>query len=89
MSAIGYNLVCREVAMAPTLFKFARRQNINGTADSICIQCFRTIGTASDLNELRIVETFHECDEDDLDRMQNPELWLMLRGVPPLDPRSN
>jgi hypothetical protein len=42
------------------------RANPDGTFDSICLDCFRTIGTEKRETDLRRREEAHVCDEDDL-----------------------
>jgi|CZKL01.1.fsa_nt_gi hypothetical protein len=45
---------------------FPRRVNADGTHDSICIDCFRTVGTAQRESDLKPFEEHHVCDEEDL-----------------------
>ena len=46
--------------------KFAHRENANGTFDSICLRCFRTVATARSESALREKEQQHACDLEDL-----------------------
>jgi hypothetical protein len=43
---------------------FAYRENANGTVDSICLRCFRTVGTASSRQVLAEAELPHRCEID-------------------------
>jgi hypothetical protein len=48
--------------MAQTVYiDFAHRRNDNGTTDSICLKCFRTIATKRTKAELVDSEAAHEC----------------------------
>ena len=40
---------------------FPHRRNPNGSFDSICTQCFRTIATAPAEDELHAAESAHDC----------------------------
>jgi hypothetical protein len=40
---------------------FPHRRNPDGTFDSICIQCFVTVGTAATEAELKETEITHDC----------------------------
>ena len=50
---------------------FSHRPNNDGSVDSICLRCFRTI--ASDKNErsIAMVEFQHECDPSDILRFEH------------------
>jgi len=41
---------------------FSRRTNRDGTIDSICKRCFRTVGTAQEQEALKALEESHVCD---------------------------
>jgi hypothetical protein len=41
---------------------FTHRQNGDGTVDSICLHCFRTVGTAENIEGLDASEKHHICD---------------------------
>ena len=41
---------------------FAHRTNKDGTVDSICKKCFRTVGTAEEAAPLKVLEDAHVCD---------------------------
>ena len=41
---------------------FSHRQNPDGTVDSICRECFVTVGKAQDESELCRVERLHTCN---------------------------
>jgi hypothetical protein len=43
---------------------FAHRQNADGTIDSICYRCFRTVATTHDEASLYPSEVTHICAED-------------------------
>jgi hypothetical protein len=43
---------------------FTHRQNGDGTVDSICLHCFRTVGTAENGQGLGESEKHHICDGD-------------------------
>jgi hypothetical protein len=45
-----------------SLVSFARRQNGNGSVDSICTQCYQTIASANDASKLAILEQSHVCN---------------------------
>jgi hypothetical protein len=45
---------------------FPHRRNPNGSFDSICTQCFRTIATAAAETELKAAESAHKCFGFDL-----------------------
>lgn len=40
---------------------FTHRFNRNGTIDSICRQCFRTVGSATMQSDLESLEEMHRC----------------------------
>ena len=42
--------------------EFARRVNRDGTIDSICLYCFRTVATSHDESTLLLHEARHVCD---------------------------
>jgi hypothetical protein len=50
--------------------QFARRANDDGTTDSICMNCFRTIATSVWESDLDRVESDHVCDPRELERFQ-------------------
>ena len=57
--------------MKPSGFlTFARRNNLDGTADSICPRCFQTIATVNDEAEFSRLEREHVCDPHVLERLQ-------------------
>jgi hypothetical protein len=41
---------------------FAHRTNRDGTIDSICKKCFMTVGTAEEVEALKVLESSHVCD---------------------------
>jgi hypothetical protein len=45
---------------------FPHRVNLNGTFDSICPKCYRTIAHEFDEKVLRKTERLHRCDLEDL-----------------------
>jgi len=45
---------------------FPHRRNPNGTFDSICTQCFRTIATAATEADLKTSDIVHNCFGFDL-----------------------
>ena len=49
---------------------FAYRKNADGTIDSICPICFRTVGTAPVKKLLNKWEQMHVCDERDVNRFR-------------------
>jgi len=49
--------------------RFPRRQNADGTVDSICPRCFVTVATTKCETELEAQEREHICDATDLDRL--------------------
>jgi len=42
--------------------EFARRVNLDGTMDSICLYCFRTVATSHDESTLLLHQAQHICD---------------------------
>jgi hypothetical protein len=42
--------------------EFARRVNMDGTIDSICLYCFRTVATSHDESALLFHQGQHICD---------------------------
>ena len=48
--------------------KFAHRANRDGTFDSICLQCFRTVASSANEAELGGPEGEHVCEDRILDR---------------------
>ena len=42
--------------------EFARRVNRDGTIDSICLYCFRTVATSQDESTLLFHQEQHVCD---------------------------
>ncbi|HTD54120.1 MAG TPA: hypothetical protein VK670_01970 [Silvibacterium sp.] len=51
--------------------QFAKRRNSDGTMDSICLNCFRTVATCTDQLELIEFEKDHRCTLDDTASKQN------------------
>jgi hypothetical protein len=49
-----------------TLLAFRRRQNEDGTWDSICLRCYRTAASARDASWLLLLQSTHTCDPMDL-----------------------
>ena len=45
----------------PTSITFARRWNSDGSIDSICSRCFRTIASAQSEIDLQAAEQRHSC----------------------------
>jgi hypothetical protein len=54
---------------------YKHRTNKDGTFDSICLCCYRTIATAHDESLLETAESGHQCKEADLER------YLYLRAI--------
>lgn len=50
---------------------FKHRQTDDGNVDSICLRCFRTIGSHECETALSMMEARHECDPVDLMRFQS------------------
>jgi hypothetical protein len=62
---------------------FSHRKNVDGTHDSICRRCFATIATEHDQDVLLAQEAVHVCKEENLLRIQQPEVWLETKfGIP-------
>jgi hypothetical protein len=57
---------------------FARRTNPNGTTDSICLKCFRTIATETGEASLASKETAHECFGLDVGGLLHPDMFRDL-----------
>jgi hypothetical protein len=53
--------------------KFAHRHNPDGSVDSICLQCFRTVVTTRKQADRLIKEDSHVCDGMDLGAILHPE----------------
>jgi len=53
---------------------FVHRYNHDSTIDSICRECFITIGTAGSGAELEILERKHHCDSWLIDRYKNAKV---------------
>jgi len=49
---------------------FTYRQNTDGTVDSICRCCFRTVARAHDQASLYSAESNHRCSEEDARHFQ-------------------
>jgi hypothetical protein len=49
-----------------TLLAFRRRHNEDGTWDSICLRCYRTVASARDATWLQLLQSTHTCDPMDL-----------------------
>lgn len=47
---------------APIQVAFARRENSDGTIDSICRRCYVTVRTSISASELESAEKAHVCD---------------------------
>jgi hypothetical protein len=60
---------------------FPHRQNTDGSYDSICPSCLRTIGTKTNEAELAEEERRHVCAPEDLLRDAQ---WMSLRVKTPL-----
>jgi len=52
--------------MIPERLSYAWLNHRDGTYDSICERCLRTIVLHRKPIEVRLVETFHHCGEEDL-----------------------
>jgi hypothetical protein len=50
--------------MGPQHEEFATRHNPDGSYDSICLRCFRTVGTSFRSSELAAFERNHICETD-------------------------
>lgn len=48
--------------MGPEQQQFVIRHNPDNSYDSICLRCFRTVGTASKQSELAAFERNHVCE---------------------------
>jgi hypothetical protein len=46
--------------------QFRYKNNLDGTFNSICVRCFRTVGTAGDIKSLYPSELTHICEPADL-----------------------
>jgi hypothetical protein len=42
--------------------RFAHRRNKDGSVDSICLACYRTVATAGSEEELLAAERKHKCE---------------------------
>ncbi len=59
--------------------KFTRRQNEDGTMDSICCFCFATVGTSTQESALVFFELQHSCDPSQVERLRPFDI---KRGMP-------
>ena len=50
---------------------FSHRPNNDGSVDSICLRCFRTIASNNHEWSLAMLESQHECDLVDLMRFEH------------------
>jgi hypothetical protein len=50
---------------------FSHRTNNDASVDSICLRCFRTIGSNNHEWRLAAVESQHECDPMDILRFEH------------------
>jgi len=51
---------------------FPHRRNPDGTVDSICAGCFRTIATALNEAQLQTAESTHQCGGFNLSELLRP-----------------
>ena len=58
---------------------FAHRENPDGTYDSICRRCYSTVASEHDQDDLLSQEAEHICDEDTVERLEHPDVWLESR----------
>jgi hypothetical protein len=58
-----------------TELKFPHRFNPDGTFDSICITCFRTIAMSEKEADLAAAEEAHACNPADLPKNKYRDLW--------------
>lgn len=59
--------------------QYAHRVNDDGTLDSICPQCFMTVGTSTWEAELDMIESKHVCDPARLLHFASKEAELIFR----------
>ena len=50
---------------------FIYRRHPDGTIDSICTRCYRTVGTDAHIERLKTPEQKHVCDEQTLERLRS------------------
>ena len=60
----------------PSKPRFAHRPLPDGSVDSVCLMCFRTIATTEDMMHREFLELTHMCTELEL-----YELQLLARSV--------
>jgi hypothetical protein len=53
---------------------FIHRPNNDGSFDSICLRCFRTIESDKNGRSLAMMESQHECEPKDLIRLKRQEI---------------
>ena len=46
---------------------YARRRNADGTSDSICLRCFRTVASGNSSVDLPKMESQHRCRAEDIE----------------------
>jgi len=59
---------------SPTMEGFSHRFRSDGTVDSICRRCFKTIGTTQIEKDLQFLESYHVCEPDTLSRYHDSSL---------------
>jgi hypothetical protein len=50
---------------------YARRRNADGTSDSICLRCFRTVASCNRSTGLLEMESQHRCRPEDVECLRN------------------
>jgi hypothetical protein len=61
--------------------RFPHRTNGDGTTDSICPHCFRTIGISTYEADLDAIEASHVCDPALLQHYEEQLRWALKRAV--------
>jgi hypothetical protein len=69
------------MSQAPADRRFAHRANADGSIDSICTRCFRTVATQRSEAELDRPERDHVCQPEDAERTDRWVSELPRKGV--------
>jgi hypothetical protein len=64
------------IAMIKSANGFPLRVNHDGTRDSICPRCFRTVAKAASTDEIDRVEKLHKCLQQDMEIVRQAKVEL-------------
>jgi hypothetical protein len=63
--------------MAEAIEGFTHRENPDGTFDSICHRCFRTVAKEDSEDSLRTAEAVHRCSSNNREPSEDDLDWLI------------